>query len=614
MKNKFTYYITILITSLGFAQADLHVGTNSYIYVDGTAFASGPTVAPLFVTDDVDLDTDGFIYLRNQAQLIQGNSVGNSGTGQLSVYQTGTSNTYMYNYWGSPVGLNSGVAGNTNFRPNNALYGETAAPITSLPATYVSAPNYDGVAGSPGTPPVIADFWFYSFVGTSAPPNEYQDWAAVGSAGTLAPGLGFTMKGNPSGAQQYDFRGRPNNGLITAPINSNRETLVGNPYPSAIDARAFIHGNANNASIINAATLSFWEQDPTGSTSHVLTNYNGGYATYTINASGPVVDLYTPATFDTYNADGTFNSTGSGSTGKNIYRYIPVGQGFTVESDGTAGSIQFTNAMRVFQKEGAGFSEFYRLANSEESNSNDEANYEEANYDENGLSIMPEGYKRFRLNLDFNETYTRQLAQTFHHTATPGEDYGLETKSPASLESDAYWPQGEKAFNGQAFAFDLELRIPMVINIDNAQLLRFRIFDVQNFDEQEIYIHDIETGEYINLRENNYEINLAEGSYTNRFEITFQQESLSVAEISTSDFDVFQNIKYEELTVLNPNGWDVKSVELFDVSGKRVLNATNLGNQSDYRFSTKSLSEGVYIATIGVDGKQDLSKKVIIKN
>lgn len=603
--------LTVLVTVLGYAQADLHVSTNSYIYVDGTAFISSPTVAPLYVTDDIDLANNGHIYLRNQAQLIQGNSVGNSGTGQLSVYQTGTSNTYMYNYWGSPVGLNVGAAGNTDFRANNALYGETAAPITSLPATYVSEPNYDGVAG---TPPVIAEFWLYSYVGTTAAPNEYQDWVALGSIGNLGPGYGFTMKGNPSGAQQYDFRGRPNNGTITVPINANRETLVGNPYPSAIDARAFIHGNANNASIINAATLSFWEQDPSSSTSHVLVNYAGGYATYTINASGPVVETFTPATFDTYNPDGTQNTTGSSSTtGKSVFRYIPIGQGFMVESDGTAGSIQFTNAMRVFQKETASLSEFFRadIGTTENSSEN------EAQYTEDGLSIMPEGYKRFRINMDFNDTYTRQLTQTFHASATDGEDYGLETISSESHASNAYWPLNDKFFNAQAFAFDQELRIPMVIQIteDEGSSVRFRIFDIQNFDDsQPIYAHDKVTGVYADLREEHFEIFLDQGEYSNRFEITFQSESLNVNDIIASDFEIFQNTKNEELTILNPNGWEVDSVELFDVSGKRVLYATNLGSQSDYRFSTRSLSEGVYVASIGVNGKQDISKKVIIKN
>src|SRR5690606_39495693 len=45
--------------------------------------------------------------------------------------------------------------------------------------------------------------------------------------------------------------------------------------------------------------------------------------------------------------------------------------------------------------------------------------------------------------------------------------------------------------------------------VNNQQAIMFRILDVQNFDEdQPIFIHDIQNGVYVNLRENNYEINL----------------------------------------------------------------------------------------------------------
>src|SRR5690606_17437444 len=107
---KYLYTLILLITySISFAQTDLYVSNNSYIYVDGTAFTSGPNVAPLFVNSRIQLaGVNSYIYLRNEAQLLQSNSIGNEGVGKLSVYQTGTSNTYMYNYWCSPVGNTDG--------------------------------------------------------------------------------------------------------------------------------------------------------------------------------------------------------------------------------------------------------------------------------------------------------------------------------------------------------------------------------------------------------------------------------------------------------------------------------------------------------------------------
>ena len=566
----------------------------------------------LYVEDDVNIqETTATIYLRNGAQLLQGSgTTGNSGNGRLSVFQTGTSNTYMYNYWCSPVGINSGVAGNTVFTPNINFYYETAAPITSTPFGYITGYN--------GTATQIANYWLYTFTGITAPPYDYQDWEGLGAGpgslstgglenGTLDAGYGFTMKGNSSGAQKYDFRGRPNNGTITTTLNANRETLVGNPYPSAIDAREYIH-DTNNAAIIDSGTLSFWEQDPAQSTSHVLVNYVGGYATYTINAAG-TVETFIPATFDTYNFDGTLNTAGGSSTsGKNVYRYIPIGQGFMVRGNNTGGTLRTTNAMRVFQKEAPSLSEFFRTNDQQQRNT-------VSTYDENGLFLVPENFKRFRLNVDFNDTYTRQLLQNFHPSATNGEDYGLETVSPAALNSDVYWPFDGKAYNAQAFNFDVDLRIPLVLNIDHAQLVRFRIFDIQHFNEtQPIFIHDIENDIYINLRTQPYELSLQPGIYANRFEITFTSNALNIDHHVFENLTVFQNNYVSELQVHNPNLFDIKSVQLIDVSGKQIFNQVALPLENQYAFSTKNLSEGIYIVTVTLETGQELNKKIIVTN
>ena len=271
-----------------------------------------------------------------------------------------------------------------------------------------------------------------------------------------------------------------------------------------------------------------------------------------------------------------------------------------------SGNLRMLNSMRTFQKESAGSSEFFRSSEPSERT-------EEERYTDDGLFIMPEDYKRFRINLDFNETYTRQLLQNFHAMATPGEDYGLETLSPAALNSDVYWPQGEKAYNAQAFAFDTELHIPLVINTSQDQPIRFRIFDVQNFDDnQPIFVHDLETNIYVNLREQNFEINLPQGNYSDRFEIVFQDQSLSTEAFNDEDFLVLQNNNTSQLTILNPNQLEVQSVTFFDVSGKIIFNEIGLEIKDSYHFSTKNLSEGVYIAKVAFANQSSMSKKVVV--
>lgn len=626
-------YILILILfvvcSFTYAQSDLFVSDDSYIFVDGAGFTSGPTVAPLYVTNDVNLQGDlntngnsGHLYLRNEAQLLQGNDVGNSGAGKLSAYQTGTVNTYAYNYWCSPVGNTAASSGiNRPFIPNNNIYDHighatpSLDPITSVLATYST--GYNGVATVPfTTPQVISSFWIYSF----NPGVLYAEWDHVGSTGSVDPGYGFTMKGNPSGGQQYDFRGKPNNGNITANIVAGEETLVGNPYPSALDARDFIHDPLNTNYLADyslaytTGVLKYWEQAP-GATSHVLSNYVGGYALYTISSGG--VDSFTPAAFTTYLLDGTPTNSNNGNGTKIPRRYIPIGQGFFIEgATGIPASsvVTFTNAQREFYKQSGTDSYFFRtgITNGNENTLN------ETEYNEDGLNIVPTDFKRFRINVDFadNEFYTRQLLMNFHHTATDGFDYGLEAEGDITQNSDAYWVLDDVPYFIQAFEYDMDLRIPLVVKTRNNQPLRFRIYDIQNFDDsQPIYIHDIENDIYVDLRENAYEINLPQGNYTDRFEITFTSESLNVEQLITEDdLNIFQNNGLAELSILNPKLLEVKQVRLYDVSGKQIFDERNLNTENKYTFSTKNLSQGVYITSVTFADNQVINKKIIVSN
>jgi len=614
MKKVFSLIVLVLVSSWSFAQADLFVSNGSYVYVDGDGFTDAdPTIAPLFVTDDIDLEDNAYLYLRDGAQLIQGNNIGNSGLGRLSVFQSGTVHNWAYNYWCSPVGnvfdtdgvtpLDNSI--NNPFRALNQLFDFTGHtnpalnPITSTAATFIN--GYDGVS----SPLQISNRWIYTY----DPGTTYSEWDFVAHLGRVRPGYGFTMKGTSGSGnnQLYDFRGKANNGTISTDVLNGEQTLVGNPYPSSIDARAYIWDTVNRNSI--NGTLYFWEQDLSVN-SHYIANYVGGYATYTINEFA-TLGTFIPATFNTHNADGTVNTVGPSSTSlKNVFRYIPIGQGFMVEGNSAVNTTaRTTNAMRIFVKEGSQ-SEFFRTTE------NNTVSYDEFIYNEDGLQIIPDDYKRFRLNVDFNETYTRQLLHNFHDSATDGFDYGLESKSPYNLDSDSYWVLDDEAYVGQAHAFDMELRIPIVVNLSEQQPLRFRIFDVQNFGDQPIYLHDIENDLYVNLRAQNYDLNLPEGDYLNRFEITFtnEEDTLSNEEASLSDFLVFQDQSNSQLTIKNPNSLDISSVSLFDVSGKQVFNAIDLELQNTYRFSTKTLSDGVYVTLITLKNNETLSKKLVIKN
>lgn len=128
----------------------------------------------------------------------------------------------------------------------------------------------DGAISSPIS---IARYWLYKFENGS----QYADWVKINENSPLRPSQGFTLKGNGAigSVQNYTFVGKPNNGTISGnSVLANDLFLVGNPYPSAIDAYQFIIDNSNTIE----GTIYIWEHSPNNNT-HILNEYTGGYST-----------------------------------------------------------------------------------------------------------------------------------------------------------------------------------------------------------------------------------------------------------------------------------------------------------------------------------------------
>ncbi|GAA3590338.1 T9SS type A sorting domain-containing protein [Flavivirga amylovorans] len=589
MLSRRAFLLLLLISNLSFSQ--LSVRNDAYVFINDEV---------VFVEDDINLgEADSSIYLRNEAQVVQGSGTsGNSGIGELSVYQEGNVGAYEYNYWCSPVGSKINNSVNNPF--GVTFLNDSTGIITSTPAN-VGHFGYNGIS----SPLSIEAYWIWKFIAS----DEYSEWIHVRGDTSINPGEGFSMKGTAGSgdAQRYDFRGKPNNGTISVSVLDDHFTLVGNPYPSAMDALEYIH-DLENAAVITG-TLHFWEQDPNVD-SHNLRSYEGGYATYTINSAG-TVETYTPATFSTYNLDGSINGAASSSpSGKRPRQHIPIGQGFMVEGTAT-GTVKAKNSHRVFIKETHADSEFFKHSNTKDKTSKSKKS-------ENEFFKVPSDYKRFRINIDFNNSYTRQLVETFHNSTSFGFDYGMESNINQSdiLASDAHWLIDGKPYLAEALPYDLSLKIPLAIKLNKESQIRIRIADIQNFEtDQPIYLHDIENNTFINLKAQDFNINLEANNYTDRFEIVFDKNSLSTPEINLDDLKVFQNNTISELKISNPNSLNVKGFSLFDVAGKEVESKRFQNNSKKaYTYSTKSLSDGVYILQVNLDNNQVFKKKVIVSN
>ncbi|UAB75452.1 LamG-like jellyroll fold domain-containing protein [Mesoflavibacter sp. SCSIO 43206] len=535
------------------------------------------------------LKIDGKIDLEGESQLIQttDSDLDPTSSGSLERDQQGTRDLYTYNFWASPVGMINSTTNNNSYTlPNVFRDGTNPAAPTNI--NFIT----NGYNGSSGSPIGIADYWIWKYANQS---GAYADWQHVRSTGSLLPGEGFTMKGvaNTSGnvtlEQNYIYQGKPNNGDITLPITVNNEYLVGNPYASAIDAHQFIMDNAPTIDAPGATTgtLYFWEH--WGGGSHLLAEYQGGYATYNLSGATPAAS---------YGTNDPMVATG-GTPSKLPGRYIPVGQGFFVKSEAT-GTIRFTNAQRVFEKEGSSSSTFVRTANTNETAS--------AYNIDNRLKI--------RLGINTVNGIHRQLLVTQDSHATPSHDWGYDGEIKQHQVDDMYWMiEGKKFIIQGTDVIDVNTVLPIGIHTDDSGNNTFTIDALENVpDNLEIYIFDNATSTYHDIRANDFTINLPAGEYLDRFSMVFSISStLSIEDnVVAQDINTYYNNNQTSIIINNPKLYNIISVKLYNILSQEIFSETDIDTSDYTALKTGKLSTGTYIIKMKTD-IGEISKKVLIE-
>ncbi len=537
------------------------------------------------------LKLDGTIDLEGESQLVQTDQsdFDVTSTGTLERDQQGYSNTFLYNYWCSPVAPTS-----------NSTY--TVPDVISNVGFLTS--GYNGTS----SPVNNADYWIWKY--TNRPNDSYSEWQHVRSTGLLNVGEGFTMKGPGTGTpdQNYVFLGQPNNGDLSLTITVDNEYLIGNPYPSTLDANQFIldnisttDGGNNTTNVINGA-LYFW--DHFTKNSHYLSDYEGGYAVYTL--LGGTVAISTDTRINASYASGT----------KLPERYIAVGQGFFVSAvdDGgltgltqpiVGGNILIKNSQRAFQKELVSGSNtgsvFLKNGKKSQTITNKETDTRE----------------KIRLMFDSPDGFHRQLLVGVDKNASDDFDLGYEAILAESNREDMYWNLNNTNLIIQALDnFSETQSIPLTLKIDKEGLAVIKIDKLENIDaSKNIYVHDLELNTYYNLKDGNYSIVLSPGLYTNRFEITFASNtasSLSTNDLDLSNLYVYFSNEKQSIIVHNPNSKNIQSVELFNILGQSILEVTTKDNSDYLEIKTNKITAGTYIIKLNTEDGV-VSKKVLIK-
>ena len=561
---------------------------------------------------------DGNMDLVGESQLLQdqGSILEETSKGWLKRDQQGKKMSFNYNYWSSPVSA-QGAANNAPYLIKDIMnYGWlNAATGTINPLVFTADSN---PYGADNLTMNTCPYWLWRFHGLA---DDYDSWIFIGTTGSLKTGEGHTMKGTTydgtadySHSQNYGYKGKPHNGDITLGIAPNENYLVGNPYPSALNANEFILDNLNS-STVNGATnnknlfngvIYFW--DHFSGATHILREYIGGYATLNLIGGAPAI-----STDERINANDAIG-------GKEPKQFIPVGQGFFVNS-GTdeqfsggvpftmsAGDLVFKNSQRVFARESSGSSIFLKPEIVVET----------------GKKEAKSTISKIRISFRSPKGYNRQLLVGAHPNTTNGFDIGYDAPMIEYNNEDMYWVQGGNFLVIQGVPdFGKDQVLPLGIRIDKAGDFTIKIDTLENINaDHTIYLKDIALDTIHDLRSGVYTSFSEPGEITDRFQLIFYKEQstpdpdpIVVDEPIIDDLteiSLLHSYTENEMMVLNPKELQISAIYLFDLNGKLLEVFDEVPSEKEIRLKVTNFSEGIYILKMHTDN-EIVTRKIIIK-
>ncbi|AEE18315.1 choice-of-anchor D domain-containing protein [Dokdonia sp. 4H-3-7-5] len=572
---------------------------------NNTVLALDVSTAELTVGNDSKMEVshylklDGVMDLVGESQLIQteNSDLAAASIGRLERDQQGTSDTFSYNIWSSPV---------EKTNPDGTF---TIASIMN-DGTDENNPqslNFStGFNGANTIPKTVSAYWLFTY--RNDPADTYSAYEQIGPYGSLDIGDGFTMKGPGSGGitdpQNYVFIGRPNNGTDAASIdkliNAGNDFMMGNPFPSALDANKFINDNPHLT-----GTLSFWEH--WGGGNHFLADYEAGYALYTLSGGTPAVSH--PAQ----------NTSGVGT--KTPTQFIAVGQGFFVRA-ATTGTTNFNNTQRVFAKEASSGSFFF---NGETTQSENALNAEDDIVQHEDLR------EKFRIGFDSPSAYHRQLLMTIDENTTFGYDRAYDAVIDNHPQEDMMWMLDDnKAIILGVPAIENDRKFPLRIGLPMDGEISIGVDALENVNTENttVYVFDALQDTYTDITtDDKFTLTLEAGTYLDRFYIVFEQTAAAeedtddttqqtdeqeennqdievvdtdiIDETEESDnLSIYFNSQSHDIVINKRVDYDLKSIQLFTMLGQLIKEWTPDSETSRIELPVQDISTGAYIIKV----------------
>ena len=471
------------------------------------------------------------------------------------------------------------------------IYKRIVPAIHDTDYTYWSSPvsNVKLESFSPLTPTDK----FYIFNGAG------DNWANVSAENTMSEANGYCVYG-PANSTNSDFstsfKGVPNNGQISIKgVESAKSYLIGNPYPSAIDADRFILANIN----VIDGSLYFWTHN---------TDPNNGKYTYddyaTYNLTGGTGTLKAPSSSKSNNSFINANTPNG---------YIGAGQGFFVGTkdpinqttiiDLGLNNIVFDNSMRVGGGSlGVNNSNFFKTTGNSK-----------------GKTASSIEKNRVWLNLSNGEGVFKQTLVGYITGASNDYETAYDADSYDSLDGADFYSVNKDSnlvIQGRALPFDENDTVPLgfrssidgefTINIDQVDGL---------LANQSVYVEDKLTNTVTDLKSGDYKFSTVAGTFNDRFVLKYTNTSNSLS-LATDEVDgimVFYSNNYNTLIIHNSVlDLAVNSVDLYNMAGQNISNWDVKDNdQTNIQIPIKEISSGIYIVKVKTT-KGESNKKIIV--
>lgn len=449
----------------------------------------------------------------------------------------------------------------------NIIYKRKTTPLKQYDFTYWSSPVANATLSQLAT-----NGTFYSFSST------INNWAAVLGTASMTPGVGYIGRApngltyNPTQTVTTNFVGVPNNGDITVSVikSTSSSNLIGNPYPSAIDADLFL-GDAFNKNNING-TIYLWTHN----------------TAFTNNS-------YTQNDYAKYNlVGGTRTASAALTGGATPTGKIAAGQGFFVEANSSLANgtyeVTFKNSMRVANNN----TQFFKIIQS---------------------NVAAIEKHRFWVSLSTPQGAYNEFLIGYVQGATNAFDPLFDGRTLAAGNSVSIYSllgNDNLSIQGRSLPFNASDIIPIgyTTSLTGQLTINLENFDGL-FDNQTVYLYDTTTGTYHDLKSSVYTFTTASGTFNNRFELRFSAPALNNNVISNSENNVTV-LNIQNQLVISSKSTPISKVEIYDVLGK-LLFAKNDVTGNEFQTTLNNVSSQLLIIKVTLDNQQTITKKISLK-